>query len=77
MRLLLSNVHRLKGYDPFSSEYYDLDGEYSTHLEAENAARKQLLELEASQPSDQTGGQDGIQDRVYIVHPNGSLERVR
>jgi hypothetical protein len=73
----MANIYRLKGYDPFSSDYYDLGGEYSTYLEAENAARVELQELELSQPSEQSGGQGGIQDRVYIVLPNGHLERVR
>ncbi len=42
----MANVYRLRGYDPFSSDYYDLGGEYSTHIEAENAARNELQELE-------------------------------
>src|SRR5258708_29915262 len=71
----MANVYRLRGYDPFSSDCYDLGGEYATYLEAENAARMELQELEVSQPSAQSGGQDGIQDRVYIVLPNGHLER--
>ncbi len=62
----MSDFYRLRGYDPFSSEYYDFGGEYATYSEAEIAARKELQELEVSQPSEQSGGQDGIQDRVYM-----------
>ena len=70
-------MYRLKGYDSFSGEYYNFNGEFSTYLEAASAARKQLQDLEASQASEQSGGQHGIQDHVYIVFPNGRLERVR
>jgi hypothetical protein len=73
----MANSYRLKGYDPFSSDYYDLGGEFSTLAEAQAAARKELNELEAQQPSAQSGGQDGIQDRVYIIHPNGQYVRFR
>ncbi len=40
----MASVYRLKGYDPFNSEYYDLDGEYSTYLEAGTADRKRSKE---------------------------------
>ena len=73
----MANVYRLRGYDPFSSDYYDLGGEYPTYQEAETAARMELQKLDISQPSEQSGGQDGIQDCVYIVLPSGHLERVR
>ena len=73
----MANVYRLTGYDPFSSDYYDIGGEFSTLAEAETAARKELDELEVTQPSAQSGGQDGIQDRVYIIHPNGQYARFR
>lgn len=73
----MANVYRLRGYDTFSREYYHLDGEYSSYAEAEAEARKRLQKLEISQPSKHSGGQDGIQDRVYIVHSDGRLERVR
>ena len=70
-------MYKLRGYDPFSREYYNLDGEYSTYLEALGAARKRLAELEVEQPSEQTGGQDGIQDQVYVLFPDWRQERVR
>jgi hypothetical protein len=73
----MADVYRLKGYDPFSSDYYDIGAEFPTLQEAEAAARKELDELEVAQPSAQSGGQDGIQDRVYIIHPNGQYVRFR
>ena len=74
---IMAGVYRLKGYDPFSSDYYDMGGEFLSLEEAEAAARKELQELEIAQPSAGSGGQDGIQDRVYIVHPNGHYVRFR
>ena len=71
-----TTIYRLKGYDPFAGEYYDLGGEYSSYSEADATAREQLQQLELAQPSEQSGGQDGIQDRVYIVLPNGQMNRV-
>jgi hypothetical protein len=74
----------LVGYDTFSAEYYRLgdsrfDGmqpSYATRDAALEDARKRLAELERTQPSASSGGQSGIQDRVYIVHPDGYEERV-
>ncbi len=66
----------LEGYDTFSEEYYPLDGEYPDEASAEKAAQARLEELEKSQPSTQSGGQGGIQDRVYVVKPNGARYRV-
>jgi hypothetical protein len=69
----------LQGYDTFeggSDAYYRLDGEYGSEAEARAAAGKQLEELEKSQPSETSGGQDGgIQDQVYIVSPEGKRTR--
>ena len=68
---------KLEGYDTLESEYYPLEGEYDTREEAEIAAIKRLKYLEELQPSESSGGQteEGIQDRVYLVSPNG--ERIR
>jgi uncharacterized protein involved in type VI secretion and phage assembly len=68
---------RLAGYDPFANEWYDYPGEtYASRTEAEAAAQRALQELERTQPTAQSGGQTGIQDRVYIVHPDGTRSRV-
>jgi hypothetical protein len=58
-----------------------LDGmrpEYETYEEALADARQRLADLERTQPSASSGGQgfNGIQDRVYVVHPDGIRERV-
>ena len=64
------------GFDP-DAENYSLDGEYDTREEAEIGALKRLKELERSQPGVESGGQheDGIQDHVYLVSPDGGRIR--
>ena len=65
----------LEGFDTFSSEWYPLPGRFHTRGQAGAAARKRLQQLEKSQPSSDSGGQEGIQDRVYIVSPDGVKTR--
>jgi hypothetical protein len=67
---------RLIGYDTFSGQEYPLPGEYDSEVEAVAAAGKRLEELEGLQPSASSGGQNGIQDRVYVVRPDGTIFRV-
>jgi len=85
-------AYKLAGYDTFSSEWYPfgeymrdngttIDGmkpSYETHDEALADARQRLADLEKTQPASSSGGQgfSGIQDRVYIVHPDGHKERI-
>lgn len=66
---------RLEGYDTFGGESYALAGAYASEAEAREAARRRLAELERLQPTASSGGQSGIQDRVYILAPSG--ERIR
>jgi hypothetical protein len=68
---------RLAGYDTFSSEWYRLAGTYATERDARRAAAERLARIESHQPSGMSGGQDpdGIQDRVYIVAPDGMAYR--
>jgi len=68
---------RLRGYDTFAREYYPLAGEYGDESEARDAARSRIVELEKTQPSRDSGGQDGIQDQVFVVRPDGSTYRFR
>lgn len=70
---------RLKGLDTFEGEYYDIPGEYDSQAEVEKAARDKLNELEKTQPAATSGGQGfgGIQDRVFIVTPEGGMRRFR
>ena len=68
----------LAGYDTFAMEWYVVGGEYSTEGLAIDAAKQRLRELEQSQPTSQSGGQSplGIQDRVFVVAPDGSRHRI-
>lgn len=71
---------KLLGVDAFDgTEYYistrPFKHEYESYAEAREAASERLQELERYQPSPRSGGQAGIQDQVYIVHPDGSRER--
>jgi hypothetical protein len=68
-------VWKVEGKDGFDVEagYYPLS-EHADYIFAFRAARERLAELDVSQPD--AGGQSGIQDRVYIVHPDGHRQRV-
>ena len=70
--------YKLEGFDTFEGESYDLPGSFNTKAAAESAALDVLKELERTQPSSLSGGQSvfGIQDRVFIVNPNGTKHRV-
>ena len=68
---------KIRGYDSFEGAFYDIEGEYPSEEEARQAARKKLQEIETSQPTEDSGGQEdeGIQDRVFIVRPDGTQYR--
>ena len=70
-------MFKLLGYDTFSNEWYDLD-KFKTEKEAVRAGKTRLRDLEVTQPSATSGGQEsmGIQDRVFIERPDGSKYRV-
>jgi hypothetical protein len=82
----MADAWKLEGYDTFSSEPYPLDGKYGDGCQLSYAsrdaalidARRRLATLEETQPTSSSGGQGwgGIQDRVYVVHPDGRRERV-
>ena len=67
----------LEGWDSFASHRYSLPGRFRSKNGAIKAARRQLRRLERLQPSETSGGQDGIQDQVYVCGPHGTRERVR
>lgn len=75
---VVADLWRLEGYDTFEGSEYPLGGVYGTEAAAVKAARDRLAELEKNQPSASSGGQSraGIQDRVYVVRPDGSKFRV-
>jgi hypothetical protein len=66
---------KLEGFDTFSEESYPLDGSFKDEEAARAGARLVLEKLEKTQPTRLSGGQDGIQDRVYIIRPDGSKYR--
>ena len=72
-----NNKWKLQGYDTFAHEGYPIDGQFDTEDDAMAAARVRLDDLERTQPSASSGGQDGIQDRVYVIRPDGSSFRIR
>lgn len=65
---------KIRGHDTFSNEPYSLPGEWTDEDGALLGARERLQELERTQPASETGGQDenGIQDKVYIIRPDGT-----
>jgi len=66
----------LEGYDTYAQDSYHLPGTYWTRERAEKAARRHLKKLERAQPSEISGGQDGIQDQVYVRGPDGHHGRI-
>ncbi|OIP24913.1 hypothetical protein AUK11_02030 [bacterium CG2_30_37_16] len=68
----------LKDFDTFEEEYYGLKGSFETEELAIAGGKEKLKELEETQPSSQSGGQDplGIQDKVFVVRPDGTDFRV-
>lgn len=77
LRLSRVRIWRLRGYDTFAGEWYPLSGIFLSETAALRAVRRRLKQLEKTQPSSVSGGQDGIQDQVCLVCPDGSLKRIR
>ena len=65
----------LEGWDTFSGESYPIPGRYRNEDAAIRAAKRYLKKLERLQPSEASGGQDGLQDRVYVRGPDGQSIR--
>jgi hypothetical protein len=76
-RRFLRRQWRLRGFDAFAGDFYPVGRTYWTEKGAQRAARRLLREIEAMQPSATSGGQEpgAIQDRVYIVRPDGAAYR--
>lgn len=66
---------QLRGYDTFAGDWYALPGTFFSERAAQQAAQRRLSQLEKTQPTDISGGQEGIQDQVYVVRPDGSSYR--
>jgi len=65
----------LREKDTFSNEWFDFGERFSSEEDARTAAREILNEHEIDQPTESSGGQDGIQDQVWIVRPDMSIYR--
>jgi endonuclease YncB( thermonuclease family) len=65
---------RLVGWDTFDSEPYPVSI-HATEQECRAAAREFLRQLELHQPSELSGGQEGLQDHVFILGPSGETYR--
>jgi hypothetical protein len=68
---------KLRGHDTFANEDYPLEGDFDSENDAITAAKVRLADLEIRQPSETSGGQDGIQDQVYVIRPDGTRFRVQ
>lgn len=76
-------VYEKDGFET-GAEPFHIDGKYEPGVlpvyysreAALTGALLRLSQLEKSQPAASSGGQNGIQDRVYIKHPDGHLERI-
>jgi hypothetical protein len=70
----------VEGYDTFEGgpdAYYGIRDGLGSEVEALIVAASYMADLERRQPSGSSGGQGamGIQDRVFIVRPDGSKYR--
>ncbi|HKP60300.1 MAG TPA: hypothetical protein VJV78_26425 [Polyangiales bacterium] len=70
MRLTEEPAWWVIGWDTFEGEEYPVS-QHATEAESKVAAHAFLAQLEREQPSASSGGQSGIQDRVFIVRPDG------
>ena len=61
---------QLWGLDTFSNETYRVS-QHATEQECRAAAREYMRDIELQQPSETSGGQEGIQDQLFIVGPSG------
>lgn len=77
LEIKMSGKWKLEGWDVFDAGNYKIDGEYDTEEQAIEVAKMRLLELERDQSTETSGGQSdkGIQDRIFIVGPDGSKYR--
>jgi hypothetical protein len=60
---------KVVGWDTFAGDDYPVS-QHATEKEAQEAAQEFLRDSERQQPSERSGGQDGIQDQAYILGPD-------
>ena len=58
---------KIKGFDTFSENYYDLEGEWDDEDGAKEAANERLSELARIDP-----GAGSLRDKVFVVGPDGT-----
>ena len=73
----LTGDWRVEGWDTFAGESYPVSGNHRSRESATRAARAYLRRLGRHQPVGVSGGQDGIQDRVFVRGPGGESIRIR
>ncbi len=67
---------RLEGFDTSAREEYPISGDYDSEADAVAAAENRMEQIEKHPPSVPSGEQEGLQDRIYVVRPDGSKFRV-
>ena len=72
--LELSGDWWVEGWDTFAGEAYQVSG---NHRSRPAATRAYLRRLNRGQPVATSGGQDGIQDQVFVRGPGGESIRIR
>lgn len=73
----LSGDWWVEGWDTFAGEAYRVSGNHRSKASATRAAHAYLRRLNRTQPVETSGGQDGIQDQVYVRGPGGESIRIR
>ena len=72
----LGGKWRIEGWDTYAGESYPIPGRYASKTNAVSAAKRYLKKLERQQPSEISGGQEGIQDHVHVIGPEGETLRI-
>lgn len=75
---MIDKKWRIKRCDPLEKgkEFPESKDQYDDEKQAEEAAQKLLQKIEREQPTSESGGQNGVQDRVYIISPEGLKKQV-
>ncbi len=75
-RVILGPTWRLQDVDQFDGTVYRIRGTFLSLEEAYSAARRLCQKIERTQPTRSSGDQQGIQNIILIVCPNGSRVHV-